>query len=165
MAVQRKPITPHGLRKLKKELRRIREVERPANVRAIEEALDHGDLSENAEYKYAKEQQSFIAGRLKELEGEIARAQVIDPASLSGERVVFGATVALLDLDTDDEVTYTIVGHTESDVSKGRVSVSSPIARGMIGKFEGDEVHIETPKGARQFEVLSIAFNSTEDWE
>ena len=163
MAVQRIPMTPWGYRKIKKELRELREITRPANIQAIEEARAHGDLSENAEYKYAKEQQSFIAGRETELEGTIAAAEVIDPVTLSGERVVFGATVGLLNLDTDEESAYTIVGEVESDVSQGRISVNSPIARGLIGKSVGDEAVVRTPKGEREFEILSVDFQPV-DW-
>jgi len=165
MAARRKPMTPFGLRKLKKELKHIREVQKPENVKAIEEAREHGDLSENAEYKYAKEQQAFISGRENELESLISLAEVIDPATLSGDRVVFGATVTLLNLDTDEETTYTLVGEVESDVSEGRISITSPIARGLIGRREGDDVTIETPNGTREFEILEVEFQPIDGWE
>jgi transcription elongation factor GreA len=158
-------MTPFGLRRLKEELRQLREVDKPANVRAIEEARAHGDLSENAEFKYAKEQQSFIAGREKELETVISAAEVIDPATLSGDRVVFGATVQLMDTETEEEFTYTIVGDVESDAAKGRISISSPIARGLIGHTEGDVCTIKTPKSIRKLEVLEVSFESCESWD
>ncbi len=165
MSVERHPMTPYGYQKLKEELKHIREVDKPANVRAIEEARAHGDLSENAEYTYAKEQQGFIYGREKEVEALIATADVIDPATLSGERVVFGATVHLLDVDTDEEVTYTIVGENESDSTHGRISIVSPIARSLIGKRVGDEAVVNVPKGKRNFEVLDIEFLSVDTWK
>lgn len=165
MAVIRRPMTPRGFMLLKQELKRIREHDKPANVRAIEEARAHGDLSENAEYKYAKEQQSFIVGREKEVESLIATAEVIDPETLSGERIVFGATCHLLDIDTDEEVVYTLVGENESDGAKGRISVVSPLARALIGKRVGEEVNFKAPKGPRQFEVLGVQFLSTDTWE
>ena len=165
MAVIRRPMTPRGFMLLKQELKRIREHDKPANVRAIEEARAHGDLSENAEYKYAKEQQSFIVGREKEVESLIATAEVIDPETLSGERIVFGATCHLLDIDTDEEVVYTLVGENESDGAKGRISVVSPLARALIGKRVGEEVNFNAPKCPRQFEVLGVQFLSTDTWE
>ena len=165
MSVERHPMTPYGFQQLKAELKKIREIDKPANVKAIEEARAHGDLSENAEYTYAKEQQGFIYGREKEVEALIATADVIDPATLSGERVVFGATVQLLDVDTDEEITYTIVGENESDSNHGRVSIKSPIARALIGKRIGDESIVNAPKGKRTFEVLDIKFLSVDTWE
>ena len=165
MTIARKPMTPHGHRKLKDELREIREVKRPANIAAIEEARAHGDLSENAEYKYAKEQQSFLAGRIQIIETLLALAEIIDPAKLSGDRVVFGATVELLDLETDEEVTYTIVGQPSADVVKGRISIDSPIARGLIGKEVGSEATIRTPKGNRRFEISDVQFFSPDTWK
>lgn len=165
MSVERHPMTPYGYQQLKAELKKIREIDKPANVKAIEEARAHGDLSENAEYTYAKEQQGFIYGREKEVEALIATADVIDPATLSGDRVVFGATVLLLDVDTDEEVTYTIVGENESDSKNGRVSITSPIARALIGKRIGDEAVLNAPKGKRNFEILDIHFLSTDTWK
>lgn len=164
MSVERHPMTPYGYQQLKAELKKIREIDKPANVKAIEEARAHGDLSENAEYTYAKEQQGFIYGREKEVEALIATADVIDPVSLSGDRVVFGATVHLLDLDKDEEVTYTIVGDNESDIKHGRISISSPIARAIIGKRCGDEAVLNAPKGTRNFEILDVEFLSTDTW-
>ena len=165
MAVERHPMTPFGYQQLKAELKKIREIDKPANVAAIEEARAHGDLSENAEYTYAKEQQGFIYGREKEVEALIATAEVIDPTTLSGDRIVFGATVHLLDVDTDEETTYTIVGENEADSKHGRISVVSPIARALIGKRTGDEAIVNAPKGRRTFEVLSVEFLSTDTWQ
>lgn len=164
MSVERHPMTPYGYQQLKAELKKIREIDKPANVKAIEEARAHGDLSENAEYTYAKEQQGFIYGREKEVEALIATADVIDPTTLSGDRVVFGATVQLLDVDTDEEITYTIVGENESDSKHGRVSITSPIARALIGKRVGDEAVLNAPKGRRNLEILDIKFLSTDTW-
>ena len=160
MSVERHPMTPYGYQQLKAELKKIREIDKPANVKAIEEARAHGDLSENAEYTYAKEQQGFIYGREKEVEA----ADIIDPATLSGDRVVFGATVQLLDVDTDEEITYTIVGENESDSKNGRVSITSPIARALIGKRIGDEAVLNAPKGKRNLEILDVKFLSTDTW-
>jgi transcription elongation factor GreA len=151
-------MTPAGLKKLEAELKRLREVDRPANIQAIEEARAHGDLSENAEYKFAKEQQSFIAGRIGHLEERISRAEVIDPSRLKGDRVVFGARVSLENLDSGEQVAYRIVGEDEADLDSGTISVTSPIARGLIGKEEGDEVAITTPAGRRKFEITSVEF-------
>ena len=164
MSVERHPMTPYGYQQLKAELKKIREIDKPANVKAIEEARAHGDLSENAEYTYAKEQQGFIYGREKEVEALIATADIIDPATLSGDRVVFGATVQLLDVDTDEEITYTIVGENESDSKNGRVSITSPIARALIGKRIGDEAVLNAPKGKRNLEILDVKFLSTDIW-
>ena len=157
-------MTPYGYQQLKAELKKIREIDKPANVKAIEEARAHGDLSENAEYTYAKEQQGFIYGHEKEVEALIATADIIDPATLSGDRVVFGATVQLLDVDTDEEITYTIVGENESDSKNGRVSITSPIARALIGKRTGDEAVLNAPKGKRNLEILDVKFLSTDTW-
>ena len=164
MSVERHPMTHYGYQQLKAELKKIREIDKPANVKAIEEARAHGDLSENAEYTYAKEQQGFIYGREKEVEALIATADIIDPATLSGDRVVFGATVQLLDVDTDEEITYTIVGENESDSKNGRVSITSPIARALIGKRIGDEAVLNAPKGKRNLEILDVKFLSTDTW-
>ena len=158
MAMDRYPTTPSGLKKMEGELKKLREVDRPANVRAIEEAREHGDLSENAEYKAAKEEQSLIAGRLEYLEDRISRANVIDPSKLSGDRVVFGAKVSLENLDTEEETIYRIVGDDEADIEKGTISISSPIARGLIGKEAGDEVKVVTPAGSRKFEIVDVEF-------
>ncbi|MDJ0762993.1 MAG: transcription elongation factor GreA [Myxococcota bacterium] len=152
------PMTPQGLKKLEAELKKLIEVDRPANVKAIEEAREHGDLSENAEYKAAKEEQSLIASRMEYLEDRIARANVIDPTKLSGDRVVFGARVSLEDLNTTEEKTYRIVGEDEADIDVGTISISSPIARGLIGKEVGDQVTIGTPAGPRKFEIVDVEF-------
>jgi transcription elongation factor GreA len=151
-------MTPAGLKKLEAELRKLREVDRPANIQAIEEARAHGDLSENAEYKFAKEQQSFIAGRIEYVEDRISRAEVIDTSRLRGDRVVFGARVGLENLDSGEEKTWRIVGEDEADLDAGTISITSPIARGLIGKEEGDEVVISTPAGPRKFEITSVEF-------
>jgi len=156
--MDRYPMTPAGLKKLETELKRLREVDRPANIQAIEEARAHGDLSENAEYKFAKERQSFIAGRIEYLEDRISRSEVIDLARLKGDRVSFGALVSLEDLDSGEEKTYRIVGEDEADLDAGTISVTSPIARGLIGKEQGDEVAISTPAGPRKFEISSVEF-------
>ncbi len=158
MAMDKYPTTPSGLKKMEAELKKLREFDRPANVRAIEEAREHGDLSENAEYKAAKEEQSLIAGRLEYLEDRISRANVIDPSKLSGDRVVFGAKVSLENLDTEEETIYRIVGDDEADIEKGTISISSPIARGLIGKEAGDEVKVITPAGPRKFEIVDVEF-------
>jgi len=152
------PMTPEGKRRLEAELKHIREVDRPENVKAIETAREHGDLKENAEYKAAKEQQSLIAGRLEYLEDRIARAEVIDISKLSGDRVVFGAVVTMENLDTGETTTYRILGDDEADIAQGSISISSPIARGLIGKEPGDEVRIKTPSGIRSFEITDVSF-------
>ena len=151
------PLTQAGFDKLNEELKHLKSVERPAIIRAIAEAREHGDLSENAEYHSAKEKQSFIEGRVKELEGAISLADVIDPAKLSGA-IKFGATVELVDEDTDEEKTYQIVGEYEADIEAGRLNIKSPLARALIGKEEGDSVEVRTPGGTKSYEVLSIKF-------
>jgi len=151
------PLTRAGFDKLDAELKHLKSVERPAIIRAISEAREHGDLSENAEYHSAKEKQSFIEGRVKELEGVISLAEVIDPARLSGT-VKFGATVTLVDEDTDVETTYQIVGEYEADIENGRLNLKSPIARALIGKDEGDSVEVRTPGGVKSYEILTIVF-------
>ncbi len=156
--MDRYPMTPAGLKKLEAELKHLREVVRPENVRAIETAREHGDLSENAEYKAAKEQQSLIAGRMEYVEDRIARANVIDITKLSGDRVVFGAVVTIEDLDSEEEKKYRILGDDEADIDQNIISISSPIARGLIGKEVGDEVAIATPSGRRKFEVVDVEF-------
>ncbi|PHR83176.1 transcription elongation factor GreA, partial [Henriciella sp.] len=140
--MQRTPMTAEGHAALDAELKHLKSVERPAVIAAISEAREHGDLSENAEYHAAKEKQSFIEGRVAELEDKLARAEVIDVTKLKGDKVVFGATVTLIDADTEKEVTYRIVGEDEADISKGKVSVGSPIARALIGKSVGDEAEV-----------------------
>jgi len=152
------PMTPSGLKKLEAELKKLKEVDRPANVRDIEEARGHGDLSENAEYKFAKEQQSLIASRIEYLGDRISGANVIDPSKLSGDLVVFGATVTLENLGSGELVTYQIVGEDEAHLEQGRISITSPVARGLIRKEIGDEVAIKTPAGVRRFEISDIRF-------
>lgn len=151
------PMTAKGYDKLNDELKRLKTVERPAVIEAIAEARSHGDLSENAEYEAAKDRQAFIEARVRELEDKIARAQVIDPAKLTGDTVKFGATVTLADED-DAEATYAIVGIDEADIDHGLISISSPIARALIGKAEGDWVEVQTPGGMRGYEVVEVAF-------
>ncbi|GAB5446874.1 transcription elongation factor GreA [Gymnodinialimonas sp.] len=151
------PMTPKGLEAMNVELKQLKSVERPAIIKAIAEAREHGDLSENAEYHSAKEKQSFIEGRIKELEGSISLAQVIDPATLSGA-IKFGATVDLVDEETEEEKTYMIVGEAEADIEKGLLNIKSPIARALIGKEEGDSVEVRTPGGAKSFEIVKISY-------
>jgi len=151
------PLTRAGFDKLDAELKHLKSVERPAIIRAISEAREHGDLSENAEYHSAKEKQSFIEGRVKELEGVISLADVIDPAKLSGT-IKFGAHVTLADEDTDKEKTYQIVGEYEADIESGKLNIKSPIARALIGKDEGDSVEVRTPGGEKSYEVLEIVY-------
>lgn len=151
------PLTRTGYTKLDAELKQLKSVERPAVIRAIAEAREHGDLSENAEYHAAREQQSHIEGRIKELEAVISRADVIDPAKQSGT-VKFGATVTIVDEDTDEEKTYQIVGEPEANIEAGLLNLKSPIARAMIGKDEGDSVEVRTPGGTRSYEILSIIY-------
>jgi transcription elongation factor GreA len=158
MADQKIPMTPRGAQRLKEELKRRKEVDRMQIVRAIEEARGHGDLSENADYSAAKEAQSFNEGRIKELEGTLALANIIDPASLSGAKVVFGATVKVADADSGEESVYAIVGESEADIKKGLISITAPLARSMIGREAGDTVQVRTPKGQREYEILDVAF-------
>lgn len=152
------PITVEGHEKLKKELKQLISVKRPAVVKAIEEARAHGDLKENAEYHAAKEQQGFIEGRLQEINGKLSNCNIIDPTELSGDRVVFGATVTLVDLETEGEFCYKIVGEDEADLEENKISFSSPIARALIGKDVGDEVIITIPKGKIDVEILDVEF-------
>ena len=151
-------MTAEGYRALDEELKRLKTVERPAVIAQIAEARTHGDLSENAEYHAAKERQGWIEGRIAEIEDKMARAQVIDVSKLSGAQVKFGATVSLVDEDTDEEARYQIVGEHEADVKQGRVSISSPLARALIGKGKGDSVEVTTPRGAKSYEVVKVAF-------
>ena len=152
------PMTEAGYNRLQEELKRLKAVDRPAIIRAIAEARDHGDLSENAEYHAARERQGFIEGRVLELEDKIARAEVIDVSKLSGKVVKFGATVTLADEETDEKVVYQIVGEDEADISQRRLSVTSPLARALIGKGIGESVEVSTPRGARAYEVVKVAF-------
>ena len=151
------PMTRAGFDQLDKELRNLKGVERPAVIRAIAEAREHGDLSENAEYHSAREKQSFIEGRVKELEGVLSRAEVIDTSKLSGS-IKFGARVTLLDEDTDEEKTFQLVGEQEADLERGLLNVRSPLARALIGKDEGDSVEVTTPGGLKSYEILSIRY-------
>ena len=151
------PLTKTGYDTVNAELKRLKSEERPAIIRAIAEAREHGDLSENAEYHSAKEKQGFIEGRIKELEAVISRADVIDPAKLSGA-VKFGATVKLVDEDTDEEKTYQIVGEQEADIDAGKLNIKSPLARALIGKEEGDSVEVRTPGGEKAYEILEISY-------
>jgi transcription elongation factor GreA len=156
--MEKMPITGEGLTRLQEELRRLKTTERPAVIRALEEARTHGDLAENAEYHAARERQAFIEGRVAELEDKIRRAEVIDVSKLSGNAVKFGATIGLVDVDTDEEVTYQIVGAEESDITAGRLSVTSPLARALIGKEVGDTVEVSTPRGSKVYEILEVRF-------
>ena len=152
-------MTPAGHVALREELTRLRSVERPAIVQAIGEARAHGDLGENAEYHAAKDRQGFIEARIKDIESKLALAEVIDPSKLAGTtKVAFGATVKLNNSDTEEEVTYRIVGQDEADLTKGSVSISSPIARSLLGKEEGDEVVVRSPAGERRYEILAVEF-------
>jgi transcription elongation factor GreA len=152
------PMTPEGAAKLREELVQLKSVERPAIIQAIAVAREHGDLSENAEYHAARERQSFVEGRVKELENKLARAEVIDPSKLAGDRVAFGATVTLSNVDTGEEAKYRILGADEADLAKGSIGITSPLARSLIGKRVGDEVKVRMPGGERTYEVLDITF-------
>ncbi|HZH28226.1 MAG TPA: transcription elongation factor GreA [Azospirillaceae bacterium] len=152
------PMTAAGFARLQEELKHLKSVERPAVIRAIAEAREHGDLSENAEYTAARERQSFIEGRVLELEDKVSRAEVIDPSKLSGDTIKFGATVTLADEDTDEEVTYQIVGQDESDIKAGLLSITAPLARALIGKAVGDNVEVTTPAGSKSYEITAVAF-------
>ena len=154
------PMTPDGLERLTEELKRLKTEERPAIIRAIAEARAHGDLSENAEYHAAKERQAFIEGRVAELEDKISRAEVIDPAKMSGDTIMFGAVIKVVDEDTNKEATYRIVGVDEADVHKGLLSVTSPMARAMIGKSVGDQVEVSAPGGSRYYEILEVNYGT-----
>ena len=156
--MERIPMTPAGLVTLEDELRQLKSVERSAVIRAIAEAREHGDLSENAEYHAARERQSFIEGRITELEDVVSRAQVIDASSLTGDTIRFGATVTLADDDSDDEPVYQIVGAHEADIRSGRLSVHSPLARALIGKHIGDTIEVSTPGGSKSYEIIDVRF-------
>jgi transcription elongation factor GreA len=152
------PMTEAGFTRLQDELRRLKTIDRPAIIRAIAEARDHGDLSENAEYHAARERQSFIEGRVLELEDKIARAEVIDVRKLNGTQVKFGATVILADEETSEEATYQIVGEDEADIKAGLLSVTSPLGRALIGKNLGEGVEVSTPRGAKSYEIVQVMF-------
>ena len=156
--MERIPMTAEGHAALQAELKNLKSVERPNIIAAIAEARAHGDLSENAEYHAAKEKQSFIEGRIAEIDDKLARADVIDVSKLGGSKVRFGATVTLIDVDTEEESTYKIVGEDEANVKDGKISVTSPIARAMIGKEEGDEAEVAAPSGARAYEVAKVEY-------
>lgn len=152
------PMTADGLARLEEELRTLKNKDRPAVIRAIAEAREHGDLSENAEYHAARDRQSFIEGRVGELEDKISRAEVIDVSKLSGKTVMFGATVTLIDEDTDEKLTYQIVGEDEADVKQKRLAITAPLSRALIGKSVGDVVEVATPKGEKAYEIKSVKF-------
>ncbi|MEX2518350.1 MAG: transcription elongation factor GreA [Paracoccaceae bacterium] len=156
--VDKVPMTAAGYTALNDELRDLKTTQRPDVIRSIAEAREHGDLSENAEYHAAREKQSFIEGRIKELEGLISRADVIDPSKLSGSTIKFGATITVADDDTDQEKTYQIVGESEADIARGKLNIRSPLARALIGKKAGDSVEVMTPGGGKSYEVISVAF-------
>ena len=158
LKTDRLPITVRGKHKLEDELKRLIQVERPAVIRAIEEARAHGDISENAEYDAAKERQSMIEGRIGEIQGQLAGAEVVDPSSLKSDRVIFGASVDLVDTESDEAVTYQIVGVDEADVKEGRISILSPIARALIGRKVGDVVIVKSPKNDREYEITGLRF-------
>jgi transcription elongation factor GreA len=150
------PMTPAGYATMKAQLKKLKDVDRPANSKAIEIARGHGDLSENADYSAAKEEQGLIEAKIRELETKIALAEVIDPTKLSGTRVKFGATVTIEDTDSGEAQTYTIVGEHEADIKRGRISIGAPVARALIGKDVGDTVTVQSPKGKREFEVTVV---------
>jgi transcription elongation factor GreA len=152
------PMTVGGYNRLQEEIKRLKSTDRPAVIRAIAEARTHGDLAENAEYHAARERQSFLEGRLAELEDRVARAEVIDVSKLSGSVVKFGAKVTLSDEETDEEQTFQIVGEDEADIKDGRLSVTSPLARALIGKGKGDSVEVSTPRGNKSYEPVTVAF-------
>ena len=155
----RAPLTTRGAKRLREELEELKSVKRPAVIAAIAEARAHGDLKENAEYHAAREQQGFIEGRIKQLEAELSHAEVIDVATLNaGSRIVFGATVQLADTETDEERTYQIVGDLEADIKQGLIAISSPVARALIGKHEGDVVTIQAPGGTHEYEIVGVAY-------
>jgi len=156
MADRRYPMTPAGISRMRKELKLLKDQDRPANARAIEIARGHGDLSENADYDAAKEEQGMIEARIRELSTKIALAQVIEPTELSGETVKFGATVTIEDVDSGEEKRYTIVGEDEGDIKEGRISIAAPVARAMIGKSIGDTCQVRTPKGMHEVEITEV---------
>lgn len=156
--MEKVPMTSEGLKTLEDELKLLKSTERPAIIKAIAAAREHGDLSENAEYTSARERQSFIEGRIGELEDIVSRADVIDLSKLSGKTVKFGAIVKLSDQDTDEKAKYQLVGPYEADLAKGRISTTSPLGRALIGKTVGDSVEVQTPRGAKMYEVMAVAF-------
>jgi transcription elongation factor GreA len=152
------PLTIRGKAKLEEELKRLMHEERPSVIRAIEEARAHGDISENAEYEAAKERQALVEGRIMDIQGQLAGAEIIDPSTIKSDRVVFGAHVELLDLDSEEKVKYQIVGTDEADVKQGRISVMSPLARALIGKVKGDTIQVKSPKIDKEYELLKFYF-------
>lgn len=156
--MQRVPLTPDGYKKLEEELERLLKIERPRNVQAIAEARAHGDLSENAEYHAAKEQQSFIEGKIQELKSKLARAHVIDPSKIRQSRVAFGARVKVLDIEVDEEYVFSLVGPEEADVKQGKISISSPVGKALIGKEVGDTAIIKAPARKIEYEIIEISF-------
>jgi transcription elongation factor GreA len=152
------PMTPQGFQALQEELKHLKTTVRPAVINDIAEARSHGDLSENAEYDAAREKQSFVEARIRDIEGKIARAQVIDASKVGGDRVIFGATVTIYDMDSETEQTWTIVGDDEADLKQLRIGISSPLARALVGKALGDQIEIRTPGGKRECEILKISF-------
>jgi transcription elongation factor GreA len=152
------PMTAEGFVRLEDELRHLKSVERPAIIRAIAEAREHGDLSENAEYHAARERQSFIEGRVMELEDKISRAEIIDVSKLSGKQVKFGATVTVIDEDTDEKTVYQIVGEDEADIKSKRLAITAPLARALVGKSVGDTVEVTTPGGSKSYEIAKVVF-------
>ena len=156
--IDKVPMTLEGYESMQSELKQLKGTDRPAVIQAIAEARAHGDLSENAEYHAARERQSFIEGRIAELEDKISRVEIIDPSTLSGEKVMFGATVTLADCETDHEKVYQIVGELEADIDQNRISVKSPLARAMIGRNVGDMFEVQTPGGVKDYEVVAVAF-------
>ena len=159
---QKFPMTPSGHAWMKAQLKKHKEVDRIANAKAIEIARGHGDLSENADYDAAKEEQGLLEARIREYEAKLAMSEVIDPTTLSGDKVMFGATVTIEDSDTGEAKTYCIVGEHEADIKRGFISITAPVARALIGKHEGDEVQVKTPKGVREFEITSVEWKAVE---
>lgn len=157
------PMTPAGNAWMKRQLKKLKEVDRPNNARAIEVARGHGDLSENADYSAAKEEQGLIEAKIREYEAKLALAEVIDPTSLSGEKVMFGATVTIEDSDSGEQQTYTIVGEHEANIKKGKMAIGAPVARQLIGKSVGDSVVLQTPKGKREVEIVSVEWREVGD--
>lgn len=154
------PMTPAGFAWMRKQLKKLKEVDRPANAKAIEIARGHGDLSENADYSAAKEEQGMIEAKIRDYDSKLALAEVIDPTRLSGDRVQFGATVKIEDSESGEASTYTIVGEHEADIKKRRISLLAPVARQLLGKRVGDEVHIQTPKGKREVTIASVEYHA-----
>ncbi|MBX9865637.1 MAG: transcription elongation factor GreA [Burkholderiales bacterium] len=157
--MQKFPMTPNGAKLLQEELARLKSIERPRVIQAIAEARSHGDLSENAEYDAAKEKQGFVEGRIGEIESKLSQAQIIDLSTVDSDgKIVFGATIAILDLESDDEISYQIVGDDEADVKVGKISVNTPVARSLIGKRCGDVVEVRVPSGVKEYEIMAVSF-------